>query len=200
MKPNANLYTKVMANKTVRYLILSQLSLYIFLGICSIINPAYFFSDGGVSNYGVQRSTVVPFSLAFLISGAFLIMATRFMPTTPKMFQRVRCALWLQAFLLFAVLFSTYPYMLNQSYKYIHIAIGALLLVFNLVFVAWVTLRLYRDSINGLLLTLEFIGFLMTFFTLLGLVQLLFIAQVLTSLTFGVFIIRLGERITSEQV
>lgn len=189
-----------MTNRVVRYLILSQVSLYGFLGICGFINPAFLFGEGGASNYGVQSATVLPFTLAFVFSGVFLIWATRFIPKVPETSLRVRRALWVQAFLLFAVLISTYPYKLNLTFKYIHITMGVLLLIFNIVLVSWVTLRLYRDKINILLLTIESLGFLITFLTLSGLIQWLFVAQTLTSLAFSVFIIRLGKLITSEHI
>ncbi len=190
--------TLAMTNKVVRYLILSQLSLYGFLGICSFINPEFLFGEGGVSNYGVYRTTVVPFTSAFLLSGMFLILASRCIPKSPVTSLRIRRALWVQALLLFAVLLSTYPYKLNHTYKYMHITAGVLLLIFNVILVSWVTLRVYRDKINILLLIGEFVGFLITLLTLLGVIHWLFVAQVLTSLFFGVFIIRLGKRITSE--
>lgn len=189
----------MMKNKTVKYLLLSQFSLYGFLGICAIINPEFVLADGGVSNYGVHKITVLPFTLAFCLSGLFLIWSARSIPRAPMNLLGIRQALILQALLLFAVLLSTYPYMLNQSFKIIHITMGVLLLIFNLFFVGWISLCVCRDKVNFLLFNFEIIGFLMIFTTLSGLVSLLFIAQVITSSTFALFIIRLGSRITKAQ-
>lgn len=187
-------------NKTVRYFILSQLSLLVFLGICNIIRPTFLVGnfEGGFSNYGTRAATVIPFSLAYLFSGLFTLLAIQSMDRSSATIRRIGRALYIQVFLLLVVLLSTYPYKLNPFFKYVHIGVGLVLLAYNFWLIIWVTEKFYQDKINKLLLLGGLGGVIFTLVSLSGAFHLLLLAQLLSSLVFGIFIIRLGAQLSEK--
>jgi hypothetical protein len=67
---------KVASMATVtRCLWISQIALTSLLALCSCIAPSVVSSDGGVSNFGNQLTTVVPYTLSFSLSVLFLSFA-----------------------------------------------------------------------------------------------------------------------------
>ncbi len=186
-----------MANKVVRYLVLSQLSLFIFLGICIVLIPRFLFdrNEGGVSNYGIHRVTVVPYTLAFLLCGIFVMLAARFIPHTTKLFNCLRYALYALACLLLLGLATTYPYKINTTFQYLHIASTITIFCFEMAMAIWMIFALLRDRVNIILLAAQVSGFLIAFFTFIGTIYLLFVAQIITSLAFSALLIRSGRQL-----
>jgi hypothetical protein len=54
----------------------------------------------------------------------------------------------------------------------------------------WLALVIYKDKLNMLILVIQLIGFLTAFFTLIGVLHLLFVSQIVASLAFGALLIR----------
>ncbi|MGA3150323.1 MAG: hypothetical protein ABSD10_01725 [Candidatus Saccharimonadales bacterium] len=186
-----------MANKVVRYLVLSQLSLFIFLGTCIALLPRFLFerNEGGVSNYGVHAATIVPYSLAFLLCGVFILQAARYIPRTTQSLNCLRYALYALAGLLFLVLATTYPYKINSTLRIIHIISGVMIFCFEMVMAVWLVMVLVKDRVNISLLAAQLVGFFIAFFTLIGAAHLLFVAQSITGMAFGALLIRIGSQL-----
>lgn|ERR1039458_3130684 len=189
-----------MANKVVRYLFLSQLNLLIFLGICTVIMPGYLFerNEGGVSNYGVHNATVVPFTLAFLLSGVFVLLAAYAMPRSAKQLNRLRYALYGLSGLLALNLATTYGYKTSAALNNLHITSVIIIFWFEMAMAAWMVLALLKDRTSAVVLAIQFIGFLMGGLTLIGTLHLLFVTQVITGLAFGILLVRSGQRLAKQ--
>ena len=176
-----------MADKVTRYLALSQISLFSCLAICTIITPGLLFerNEGGVSNFGVHRATVVPYTLAFLLCGLFVLRAARDLPRTTKSFSHLRYGLYALAAVLFINLTTTYPYKSSQTLNNLHVTAAIIAFWVEMAMGVWLALALYRDRLSILLLALQAAGFFAAFLTFIGAVHLLFITQIVTALAFG---------------
>jgi hypothetical protein len=184
-------YTKD-SNTAVRYLFLSQCCLYGFLLLCTILMPHFLFerNEGGASNYGVHALTVIPYTLAFGFGGLLLIKAARTVPITAPARKRLRSVLTLLGVLLLIVLATTYPYKLNASLDKLHIFSAQLLFVAELAAGAWFASLLQRGAINLLLFAVQTIGSILALLTVLGLLHVLFVAQIIAGVAFAALMIR----------
>jgi hypothetical protein len=185
-----------MGNKAARYLALSQLSLFSFLIICTVIMPSFLFKhhEGGASNYGVHDTTIVPYTLAFALCSIFIVRAARVLAGVANL-KRFRYALYVLACLFLLVLITTYPYKINNFLDNLHIGTAIVLFYFETGMAVWVALVLLKDKISITLLIIEIVGFLTASFSLRGTLHILFVAQIITALSFGTLLIRAGHRL-----
>lgn len=185
-------YTNGMT-KVVRYVALSQLSFFACLSICFITMPRFLLerNEGGVSNYGVHWQTVVPYTLAFLLCSMFLMRAAFVLPRSHS--GKLRVALLAVVGSLLLVLCSTYPYKLDATFKNIHIAAGVELFCLEIMLAFWLALAFLRDGLGAAILAAQLAGFLLAALTLIGKVHLLFVAQMTTSLAFGLLLWRAAK-------
>jgi len=181
-----------MLQKPVRNLIIGQISFFVFIGVCTAIIPKFLFesNEGGISNFGVHNSTIVPFSLAFLLSIIFTVMAAEKIKGHTKRLIQIRLVLYILASLTLLVLVSTYPYKINSTFKNLHILTGAIIFVFEMAVSFWLALVIYKNKLNSPILLIQLLGFLAAFFTLIGVLHLLFVSQIVTGLAFGALLIR----------
>lgn len=182
--------------KLVHYVVLSQLSLYGFLLVCTALMPQFLLerNEGGASNYGIHALTVVPYSLAFGLGGSFLLRAAHVMPHHAS-HEKLKQVLALLGILLWFVLLTTYPYKLNSFFDSVHILATIALTVAELAVGSWFALNLFRDSMNIALLGTILLGCLLALFTLLGFLHTLLIAQLITGLSFAAVMIRTTEQV-----
>jgi hypothetical protein len=107
-----------------------QVAFVVLLGVCVARRPGLVAArnEGGVSNYGIHRMTVVPYSLAFASAAATLALAARRLASGAVGLRRV---LTVQAALLLATAVTTYGYHHGVALKDVHFVVGAALLVFE---------------------------------------------------------------------
>ncbi len=155
--------------------------------------------EGGVSNYGVYGKTVVPFTIALVACGVFILMAAQIAPRTPTLLERFRCALQILGLLFLLLLTTTYPYKLNSTLKDVHVGVGSILFLFEMAMGIWMTVVLQSDWITVQLLLLQSIGFLLALSTLIGVLHILFLSQIIASLAFGVLLVRMAFQLESSE-
>jgi hypothetical protein len=162
--------------------------------MCTVITPDFLFKphEGGASNYGVHSTTVVPYTLAFVLCSAFIMRAAHLLAHVARV-KRFRYALYVLASLFLTVLVSTYPYKLNSFLDTVHIGIAIVLFYFETGMAIWIGLVLLKDVLSKTLLITEIIGFLTASFSLGGAVHILFVAQVITAVSFGALLVRAGH-------
>jgi hypothetical protein len=166
-----------------RYLLLSQITLIGLLLVCSLIMPSVAIKNGGVSNFGNHRSTVVLYVLAFLLSALFLSLAAKAVGQ-----RRAAGLLLLLVVLDILVLVSTFPRQLNQTFSDIHDDLGIVLFAYQ--FVLSVVLVIKRYSLRGLLLlVLEVTGSIIGLLSIIKVIHFLFIGQMLGALGFGLLLV-----------
>jgi len=183
-----------------RYLIISQLGLFIALVICLILIPGYLFArnEGGMSNYGIHLKTIVPYSLGFIIAAGYCLKAAQSLKPKSLITRRLRQLLFSYSTLLLLVLITTYGYKTTALLKNIHITATIVIAYFELIAAGWLCFAILRDKLNIVLLAFQFIGFIIATLTFVGLWHLLFTSQLITIVAFGIILIR-GSSSVVEQ-
>jgi hypothetical protein len=185
-----------------KYLLVSQLCLLLDLTICLILIPHFLFArdEGGMSNYGVHSRTVIPYSLGFILAAFYVIRAALAIKTKSTSLRRLRGLLLSYGVILLLILITTYGYKTNIYLKNTHIVITIVTFWFELLGAAWLCKAFLRDKINICLLALQLIGLIIGSLTFFGSLQLLFTAQLITIITFGVILVRSSGRAVSENL
>ncbi|MBW3568825.1 hypothetical protein KY385_01720 [Candidatus Parcubacteria bacterium] len=113
------------------FIILSQLNLGFFMLVCFIIEPVYFLRDdqGGISHYGTQLVTLVPYSFSFMGAGIFLWLAARRLRAKELRLGQLGLFCKILSVEYILVAFSTYPYQVNEFYRLTHHYISLTLVV-----------------------------------------------------------------------
>jgi hypothetical protein len=186
-----------MDNRVAKYLILSQLVLLIFLIVCTALLPGFLFShnEGGMSNYGVHAKTIVPYTLGFLLCSICIGQAARLLPHTTKVLRIFRRDLYAAACLFLFVLITTYPYQINTLFGDLHLAATIAIFWFQTGLAVWMTFIVLKDKLSLSIFALELVGFSLAFLTFLTIVHLLFVSQIITGATFGILLVRTGQRL-----
>lgn len=171
-----------------KYLFSSQLCLWLSVIVCLALIPHFLFSkdEGGMSNYGVHLKTVIPYSIGLLLAALFVVKAALRL----KRSSHLRAVLLGYAAALSLILITTYGYKRNIYLKDTHIAVTIVFFWFELLTAVWLCKRFLADQINISLIVLQLIGFIIGAVTLFGPLHLLFVAQLLTIIPFGMILIR----------
>ena len=170
------------------YFVYGQLALGLSLLMCLIIIPKYFFSldQGGVSNYGTDDRTRTFFTIGFGLATLGSLLAARFLPLkiSKRLFSRVMLIILATGYL--AVLLTTYSYKVNDFYRVLHERTAIGLFVFMLIFALWLRFFVARQN-QGVKrwFWLFGAGIVLAGLTILGIIHLLFTAQILSGVAFA---------------
>ncbi len=96
---------------------------------------------------------------------------------------------------LFLVPLSTYPYRLDLVLRDVHIAVGVVTICVESVASVWIVCSIVRDRWSIVTLCVQLVGFALASLTFLGLLHVLFIAQLITSIAFGVLLVRGAQHV-----
>ena len=176
----------------VRRVVASQVVLFAFLGVCLAIEPTYLVrrDEGGLSNFGVHVATVVPYTLAFALCAVFVGRAAACVIVVDRTTRVFRTVLLVLCGLLVAVLVSTYAYKTGPLLHGVHVAVGVVTLCFESAVSIWIVVALARDPVSRAALAAQLAGLALAALTVLGVLHVLFAAQLLASLAFGVLLVR----------
>ena len=176
--------------KPTKLILLSQVAFLVLVGICVAILPHFLFAgnEGGMSNYGVHTTTVAFYTLAFVLSAALLLCAARELPAT-KDYRPIKTIFAVTACSLLLVLVTTYPYQHNNTFGNIHTAANILTFCFEMLAGGWIALVFHRSLASILLLLLQLAAFVLLILTFIGTIHLLFVAQILTLVAFGLLLV-----------
>lgn len=180
-----------MASRSARLIIIGQSGFLLGLLVCFLLAPKLVrFAENGISNYGslLHKSTIAPYTAAFLLGGLYSIAAGYFMPRSAP--THIAKALYILGSLYLVVLFSTYFYRHNNLLGQIHITIGTILVGFEIFIALWIIASgLNRSLISYTSLSVLLIGALLALCSLLKLLQLLFIGQAMIGIGFAALLI-----------
>jgi hypothetical protein len=181
-------------------IIFGQVSLFLFLFICFLLIPHFLLeaNEGGVSNYGTYAKTVVPYTLAFALCGLLTIRAAVRLPRHVIHRRYLMKALMLLGVLYFAVLLSTYLYKLNHNLNNLHVLAGTMLAIYSMILSGWFVLVLAPSGKHRIIFLLQSLGFVITILTYFGYIDILFIAELLTSGAFGVLLVETIGQVTTD--
>lgn len=176
------------------YIVWGQVLYLVFLGVCVALHPGLVLKrdEGGVSNYGIHLKTAVPYSLA-LVSLAFCSeRAARLFSRSDGLARRLRQALLFYSTIIMVILFSTYFYSLNHVLRDIHIGLGSVLITFETVVAVWI-FGSFRRRWDAVFLAVELAGAILSLVTIVGVLQLLFVSEILTNTGFACLLIHAGR-------
>lgn len=154
--------------------------------VCSVIMPEFFFSEAGVSNYGVYARTVVPYSVALLGAALLTWRATRKLSGQGDNSELV-LGLCIYAILLVLMMLSTYPYQLSPILDGVHRLIGTVLMLWMLGFGWWLVQR-HPSRASCVMFAGAFVGSLVSYLSVVGLLWSLFAGQVMAVAAFGALV------------
>jgi len=135
--------------KVTKLVQLSQVSFLVLIGVCVAIMPHFLFerNEGGMSNYGVYVSTVVFYTLAFLLSAGLLLRAAKLLPKE-RNYRRLKVVFEVTAYTLLLVLITTYPYQRSNTYANIHTATNIWTTIFEMSAGLWIALIWQRSVVT----------------------------------------------------
>ena len=180
------------------YALYSQLTLLAFIAVCLALHPGLVlkWNEAGLSNYGVHIRTAIPYSVAFAGSATFAAMSAHATPRDSRQREVLRVVLRLYGALSVLALLSTYGYTLDSTLKHIHMVVGITVMVFEPLASIWLYRQVRGFRRDGAWLVLEILGLVFAAIDLGALLHVLFIAQALTGVSFGVLLVHATHRIT----
>jgi hypothetical protein len=190
-----------MRHKAVRYSVLSQLFLYLFVGLCMIINPHFLTQsdEGGISNYGLYAKTVVPYSLGLGLSGILVLRVVKHLPHDNLQYKSLKRALTAVGIMYLLVLLSTYPYHVSNTFKDIHLLMSTALLASEMSVGIWAMKTIGKDKLGLKLFVMQIIGFALVFLVLGGFLHILMVAELVAGLPFAAILIKTMNLIDLER-
>ena len=168
-------------------LILGQVLMAASLAVCVGLHPGLVLkkNEGGLSNYGIHLRTAIPYSIALLAAGVSCLYVAA---SDIRLSRSDHVILLVYGLSMIAVLFSSYPYLINHVWHTLHVDCGVVLITWEFFTAWWLTLRSHfrqrwiwqlGQSAGSVLLLLTFTGQLHD----------LFVAQVMTGTCWGVVMI-----------
>jgi hypothetical protein len=181
-----------------RDLFLSQIVLFGCVFICHTLLPNLLAGGAGVSNYGTQWPTIVPYSLALLGSALYVGLAAGLIPKgTDHAWLRVRLYGLAAAYL--AVLLSTYPYKLTPQFNQLHKLTDVVFILYELRMGALCAVALYRKKLALVLLSFQILGSILmalSFFRS----HTLFTGQLIEALSFALLLVLTAANLSDTDI
>jgi hypothetical protein len=166
-----------------------QIGFAVFIGVCVVLHPGFVLkaNEGGISDYGVHAKTLAPYTLALGLPGVLTYLAARRLPVVSPDARRLRAVLFAYAALITLTLLSTYPYTLNRTLADVHIAVGAVVTVFE----SGTSLWMYRAVRRyAMVLVAQLVGLVLGGLTIIGVLHVLFTSEVISGVAFAYLLVR----------
>jgi hypothetical protein len=171
-----------------RLLIFSQVSLFGLLIFCSLLKPQVVKGNGGVSNFGKYRLTVIFYILSFLLEMIFIWLAAYRIAILGAKYRYFSWLLKFLASLVLLVLISTFPRYISNIYSIVHDDLGIALYGFEFIASIWFVIKTKLHSAVYLLI-IESAGSMIGLLSILKITHLLYIGQFIGALGFGLLLI-----------
>ena len=171
--------------KATKYLIYSQSSFFVMLVTCFLLVPKVITSNLGISYFGTNKLTIIPYAAGLLITCFFIIKAAKNINHSQTLLSDFMASI---ALLIFGVLLT--PYSVGALFDRVHLVASASLFLTELMLSIWLVKLSGKDLTNVVLVLVQFIGAFIAFVSLISKVELMLTGQVIVQLTFGLILIR----------
>lgn len=180
-------------------MLLSQIHLFGWLLLSSVLVSSVVIDNGGVSNYGNHYNSVVFYSIAFLGSSIYLYLsANSLLKINRRLLSLVRSIKILCAILLL-VFITTFPRRFGDVFSDIHDNVSKLLFAYEFLFALWMLYkRIKLDAICYLLIMAA--GSLIGLFSSMHLLNLMFVGQMLGALGFALMLVFILPKVVSTEL
>ena len=152
-------------------------------------------TEGGISDYGVHLKTAIPYDLALASAALGAYLAGTRARDTAKLPRGLRSVLLVYATLLALTLVSTFGYTLDRPERDLHVAVGSVLTLFEVVASLWMS-RERRGDVELVLAVLA--GSVVGALTIVGLLHLLFVSELVTGGSFAVVLYRSTRELSEK--
>jgi hypothetical protein len=179
-----------------------QICFGVFIAVCVALHPGFVlkWNEGGMSDYGSHLVTALPYTLALLGLAEFSRRAGTLYRQNDRTTRRLRRVLYAYSFIVFVMLVSTYVYTLNAPLRDFHFGFGTVLILFEVTSSVWMFLLFRRFVWDGIFLAMQIAGSVLCLVTIVGVLHVLFFAEMLTGAGFAGLIIHTSRCIGSEEV
>lgn len=147
-----------MENKAARYFLIGQTILLFSISICIFLLPQSLFANDGVSYFGAQKTTVIPYSVGLLLTAWFSFKVARALPKHSH--RVVKAGFKIIAILLLAIV--VVPYGINFTLEYIHTLLSAALFLVQFIMMWWLAFKVKSDGLSLFLLFLMAVEIIIT--------------------------------------
>jgi hypothetical protein len=151
-------------------------------------------NEGGISDYGVHLKTAVPYDLALASAALGAYLASWHARGSKNLPPGLRTVLLTYAILVAVTLASTFGYTLDRPQRDLHVVVGSVLTLFEVVAVLW----MYRVRRGDLPLVLvQLTGAVLGALTITGQIHLLFTSEIMTGGSFAIMLYRTTRQLSS---
>lgn len=186
-------------HKFKRYLRLSQINLFGWLLLSSVLASSVVFKNGGVSNYGNHYSTVIFFSIAFLAGAIYIYLAAESLILLNRRFKHLARYLNILSALMLLVFVTTFPRRFGVIFSDIHDNISIFLFGYEFLLALWLVLKRPKlDTITFMLIMAT--GSLVGLFSSLHIIHLMFVGQMVGALGFALLLVLILPKVISTEL
>lgn len=186
-------------HKFKRYLFLSQINLFGWLLVSSILASSVVFKNGGVSNYGNHYSTVIFYSIAFLAGAIYLYLAAESLVLLNRKFKNLARYLHVLCALMLLVFVTTFPRRFGLIFSDIHDNISIFLFAYELLLAVWLAFkRPALDTFAYILIMAA--GSLVALLSSLHTIHLMFVGQMVGALGFALLLVLVLPKVISAEL
>jgi hypothetical protein len=187
-------------NEGARLVERGQICFGLFIAVCVALHPGFVlkWNEGGMSDYGSHLETAVPYTLALLGLAECSRRAGSLYRQNDRTTRRLRRVLYSYSAIVLIMLVSTYVYTLNLALRDFHFGFGTVLILFEVSSSVWMFLLFRRFVWDGIFLGMQIVGSVLSLVTIVGVLHVLFFAEILTGAGFAGLIIHTSRCINSE--
>ncbi len=171
-----------------RYLLLSQVNLFAWLTLSSVLASSVVFKNGGVSNYGNHYNTVVFYSIAFLAGAIYVYLAAESLLLLNQRFKLLARYLNILSVLLLLVFITTFPRRFGMIFSDIHDNVSKVLFAYEFLLALWLIVK--RPKAETLIYALIMTGgSLVGLLSSMHILNLMFVGQMVGALGFALLLV-----------
>ena len=161
----------------------ARLAFFIFLTPCIFLAPQIFREDLGLSNYGINPSTIVFYFLGFLSSVLFLALASNIL-LAKKSATHTKVAWSLRIIAVLQLALLLVPDSKNDNIRHLHVNIGLTLFMAEFLFGWWLVFRSHGKALDWFLAILQSLAGISAYLSLLNILKLEAPSQMVFQLSF----------------
>ena len=189
-------------NQGARLVACGQICFGVFIVVCVALHPGFVlkWNEGGMSDYGAHLETAGPYTLALLGLAEFSRRAASLYRHGDRTTRRLQQVLYAYSAIVLVMLVSTYVYTLNVALRDFHFGFGTVLILFEVSSSVWMFLLFRRVVWDGVFLAMQLAGSVLSLITIVGVLHVLFFAEMLTGAGFAGLLIHTSRCISSGVV
>lgn len=186
-------------DKFKRYLWLSQVNIFAWLLIASVLASSVVLKNGGVSNYGNHYNTVLFYSIAFLADAIYLSLAAESLLLLNRKFKYLARYLNVLCVLLLLVFVTTFPRRFGVVFSDIHDNVSKLLFGYEFLLAIWLLFKRPKLETIGYFLIMA-VGSIVGLLSSMHKLNLMFVGQMVGTLGFSLLLVFVLPKVVAKEL